>query len=242
MARDVFISYHNDAREEALALRSELEKNKISVWMAPDDFRKGFDYASSVPNAIKNCKVFVPILSADSERSVWMPKEIDTAINSEKIIIPYSLKGRDTSDSIDFYLTGIEKSEDLANTVERIRRHVGVNGNFFLKKWLEGGPYKKLNDPEEFLAMNIMTTAAFLFAALVLQLMLSTGSTVLSSSIFAIVFLDLVWYTGGMLVPRIGRTNNKRLIVLASLFVTTLLAVVWAIIEFVLLIVILKNI
>lgn len=242
MAKDVFISYHQDARQAALALRAALEKEKISVWMAPDDIKNGFTYASSVPYAIEGCKVFVPILSADSERSVWMPKEIDTAVNSGKIIIPYSLKGQDVSDSIGFYLTGIEKYEDMSDLVGRIKRHTGANVGFFLKKWLDGGPYKKLNDTEEYLAMNIITVMAFLFAALVFQLILSTGSTILASFIFSFIFLDLVWYTGGMIVPRIARTNNKKLIVFASLFVTTLLSVIWAILEFVLLILILKNI
>ena len=141
-----------------------------------------------------------------------------------------------------FYLTGIEKYEDMSDLVGRIKRHTGANVGFFLKKWLDGGPYKKLNDTEEYLSMNIITIMAFLFAALVFQLILSTGSTILSSFIFSFIFLDLVWYTGGMIVPRIARTNNKKLIIFASLFVTTLLAVIWAIIEFVLLILMLKNI
>ena len=225
MLHDVFISYHNDAREEALALRKALEDNKIAVWMAPDDIKEGFDYSSSVPNAIENCKVFVPILSPECNETVWMPKEVDTAVNTEKIILPYLLEGPNAPESLIFYLAGIEKFKDIDTLVARIKKEVSNNGHIFFTRWSDTGPYKKLNDKEEYLSANIMVICCLVFGLLSFFIFQSMYVSLVYSIIATLIYTDLVWYTSTRFIRLITRTDNVRLIVFSSILLTIFLAV-----------------
>ena len=62
--RDVFISYKAEELEEASWVKSVLENNGISCWMAPACIPGGSNYAVEIPQAIRQAKVFVLILSS----------------------------------------------------------------------------------------------------------------------------------------------------------------------------------
>ena len=61
--KDVFISYKAEETAEALWVKTSLEQNGISCWMAPTSIPGGSSYAKEITHAIENCKVFVLILS-----------------------------------------------------------------------------------------------------------------------------------------------------------------------------------
>ncbi|MBQ7086579.1 MAG: toll/interleukin-1 receptor domain-containing protein, partial [Clostridia bacterium] len=87
--KDIFISYKSDEYNIAKWVRDYLIKCGLSVWMAPEDIGGGENYASSIPVAIENCKVFVLILSEAAQKSRWVPRELDQAINDDKVIMPF---------------------------------------------------------------------------------------------------------------------------------------------------------
>lgn len=89
----IFISYSSIDTEWAQTLRARLERDGLSCWMAPEDIRAGQDYASEIPAAIANCSVFLLLLTDNAQRSTWIPKELDTAINLSKPIIPFVADG-----------------------------------------------------------------------------------------------------------------------------------------------------
>ena len=70
--------------------------------MAPYSIPPGSDYGSEIPPAIKNCDVFVLVLSYASQDSVWVPKEVDMALSNRKPIIPVHIDNSDINDSFDF--------------------------------------------------------------------------------------------------------------------------------------------
>lgn len=51
--KQVFISYKSEEYDDANWVKSVLEKNGISCWMAPMSIRGGSNYASEIPQAIK---------------------------------------------------------------------------------------------------------------------------------------------------------------------------------------------
>ena len=126
--KDVFISYKSEEYEKAAQLRTVLEQNGISCWMAPNSIPTGSNYAMEIPKAIRSCSVFVVLLSQRAQQSKWVSKELDRAINNGKAIVPVMLEQGPLRDPFDFYLTDVQRYEAytqagqaLQQIVQRIR-------------------------------------------------------------------------------------------------------------------------
>lgn len=120
--KDVFISYKAEEADEANWVKSALETNGISCWMAPACIPGGSSYATEIPQAIKQSKVFVLILSAKAQCSQWVSKEVDLAINEGKIILPFMLENCDLKDDFNFYLTNVQRYAAYENKVAAIEK------------------------------------------------------------------------------------------------------------------------
>lgn len=124
---DVFISYNSKEFNKASWVRTMLETNGISCWMAPADIPGGSSYAAEIPVAIKACKVFVLILSEKAQESKWVPKELDMAIGANKTIMPFMLENCTLRDDFNFYLTNIQRYEafeDKSRAAEKMVREI----------------------------------------------------------------------------------------------------------------------
>ncbi len=124
----VFISYSTKDLHQAETVRNVLENNAIPCWMAPRDIPGGSNYTKEIPIAIRGCQVFVLILSANSQSSPWVLKELDSAVNAGKVILPFMLEECQLSDEFNFLLTGAQrysayqkKAEALEALISRIR-------------------------------------------------------------------------------------------------------------------------
>ncbi|MBR7133776.1 MAG: TIR domain-containing protein [Clostridia bacterium] len=121
--KQVFISYKAEEFEQADWVRSTLENNGISCWMAPMCIPGGSSYAVEIPQAIRECKVFVLILSEKCQLSKWVPRELDQAINEGKLIMPFMLEDCDLKDDFNFYLTNVQRYkayESKAATISKM--------------------------------------------------------------------------------------------------------------------------
>lgn len=116
--KEVFISYSTKDSLSAETVRNVLEKNGISCWMAPRDIPGGSNYTKEIPVAIRNCKVFVLILSENAQSSHWVLKELDSAVNSGKVILPFMLEDFVLNDEFDFLLTGAQRYAVYRKKVE----------------------------------------------------------------------------------------------------------------------------
>lgn len=131
--KEIFISYSTMDITQAETIRNILENNGFSCWMAPRDIPGGSNYTREIPVAIRNCKVFLLILSANSQKSPWVLKELDAAVNNSKIILPFMLESFDLNEEFNFLLTGTQrytayqkKAEAIEALLERIHAIVGV--------------------------------------------------------------------------------------------------------------------
>ncbi len=122
MGSDIFISYKTEEFNEANYMKTIFEKNGLSCWMAPMSIAGGASYASEIPNAIRNAKVFVLILSRKAQESIWVPKEIDQAINLGKTILPFMIEDCGLNDDFNFYLTNVQRYEAYANKQAAINK------------------------------------------------------------------------------------------------------------------------
>lgn len=131
--KDIFISYKTEEFDDANWVKSTLENNGISCWMAPMSIPGGSSYAIEIPQAIRQCKVFVLILSEKSQESKWVPRELDQAINENKTVMPFMLENCALKDDFNFYLTNVQrymayenKSKAIEKMIREIRAIIGV--------------------------------------------------------------------------------------------------------------------
>ena len=89
VVKDVFISYSSKNFNEALKITKILDENNLSYWMAPDSIPTGSSYLDEIASAIVNSSCLLLVLSRDAENSSWVIKEVETAIDCKKKIIPY---------------------------------------------------------------------------------------------------------------------------------------------------------
>ena len=128
MKKDVFISYSSKDFDKVNNVKSILEVNGISCWMAPQCIPTGSSYAKEIPVAIRNCRVFLLMITSKSQESQWVPKEVSLALSECKCVIPFVIEDCMLTDIFNFFLTDVQryyafelKSDSLKELIERIR-------------------------------------------------------------------------------------------------------------------------
>ncbi len=105
---NVFISYSSRDLQQAEEIRNALEQDRISCWMDYRDISGGKDYTNTIPEAIDKSDVFVLILSENATESPWVARELRTAIDRKKSIIPYQIQDFTLNQSFQFALSGVQ--------------------------------------------------------------------------------------------------------------------------------------
>ena len=125
----VFISYSSKDYDSAYAVKMMLQQNGIDCWMAPESISMGDDYSNAIPQAIETCELFLLILSAHSQKSNWVPKELDRAITFKKTIIPFQIDSEALTTSFNFMLSNIQRIEafhDLEASYSKLLAHIKI--------------------------------------------------------------------------------------------------------------------
>ena len=129
--RYVFISYSSKDSNYVKQLVDMMNEVNMAYWKAPDMIGAGSNYAKEIPKAISECEVFLLILSANSQESIWVEKELDSAICCRKKIIPLRVDENDMNDLYKFYLNNVQmiqafvendKISNLEDILERIEK------------------------------------------------------------------------------------------------------------------------
>ena len=105
MAHDVFISHAKDDKTKADLLCLQLEQAGIRCWIAPRDVRPGRNWGSEIIRGLDNARVMILLLSASSNRSRPVIKEVERAFGKEIVIIPVRLEEVIPSDALEFFLS-----------------------------------------------------------------------------------------------------------------------------------------
>lgn len=132
--KEIFISYKSEEFDDALWVKTQLEDKGFSCWMAPMSITGGASYASEIPTAIQHCEVFVLILSNACQKSKWVPRELDQAINANKVIMPFMVEKCGLNDEFNFYLSNvqryyayIDRDKSFEKMVSDIKTYLGKN-------------------------------------------------------------------------------------------------------------------
>ena len=119
MAHDVFISHSSKDKVMADAICAGLEARGIRCWIAPRDVLPGVEWTKSIVDAISNCKLFLLILTDNSNRSLQAVKEVDCAVNHERIVLPFRLEDVKPTGSMEYYLSSIHWLDALTPPLEK---------------------------------------------------------------------------------------------------------------------------
>ena len=105
----IFISYSSKERNIADKVKLVLESNGVACWMAPNSIPPGSNYTKEIPIAIESADAVVLILSKSAQESNWVPKEIDSAINKGKMIIPLQIDNEHITEQFGFMLSQYQR-------------------------------------------------------------------------------------------------------------------------------------
>ena len=104
MQPEIFISYSNQDKPIADAIREALETASLGCWIASRDITPGQKYAEAILDGIDQCPVFLLVLSASSNASPQVEMEVNRAASKNKLILSFRLDQRPLSKSLEYYL------------------------------------------------------------------------------------------------------------------------------------------
>jgi len=105
MTHDVFVSYTKKDKVVADSIVATLEGNDIRCYYAPRDIKPGEDWGKAISDAIKGCKIFLLVFSGSSNKSRRVLDELNLAISTEKITLPFRIENLEPSDAMMLHLT-----------------------------------------------------------------------------------------------------------------------------------------
>ena len=106
-----------------------LNSNGISYWIDREGLDAGVTYAERISQSIKDCDVFLFLSTENANSSPWTLREISTAIDFGKTIIPVRIDHSSYADSVALYLASVQyidwlelgEQESLRRIVSRIK-------------------------------------------------------------------------------------------------------------------------
>jgi hypothetical protein len=119
MTHDVFISYSSQDKTVADAVCAKLESRKIRCWIAPRDVPAGLPYAAALIKAINTSRIVVLILSADSNKSVHVLREVGEAVDNAIPILPLRIEDIEPSEEMRYYIKSLHWLDALSPPRER---------------------------------------------------------------------------------------------------------------------------
>jgi len=118
MAHQVFISYAVEDRRIADAVCATLEARGIGCWIAPRDVLPGKNYAEAIIQAIRQSRVMVLILSAHSNNSAPVAREVERAADSEIDILTFRTEPVAPSPRLEFFISATHWLDALEPPLE----------------------------------------------------------------------------------------------------------------------------
>lgn len=101
---DFFVSYATPNKEVANYVVNKLESKGKKCFIAPRDIQTGAEYATQIVSAISNSCCVLLIFSKESDKSVFVLREVNSAVSRNKTIIPLRIEDFLPSEAMEFYL------------------------------------------------------------------------------------------------------------------------------------------
>jgi|694.fasta_scaffold22256_5 hypothetical protein len=104
---DVFISHSSSDSKLAFAICHYLEEKEIRCWIAPRDVQGGMEYAESIINGIRNCKIMIVVFTENANNSIFVKNEVERAFNYKLTIMPFKVDEAIPSATLELFLSSV---------------------------------------------------------------------------------------------------------------------------------------
>ncbi len=102
---DVFVSYSQPDRQQALEIVSQLESCAIRVWVAPRDIAPSAEWAAEIIEAISASRIMVLVFSSSSNGSPQVRREVERAVHRQIPILPVRIEDVLPTKSMEYFLS-----------------------------------------------------------------------------------------------------------------------------------------
>ena len=118
MAHDVFISHSNQDSTVASAMCARLEQAGIRCWIAPRDVRPGKNSDREIIRGLNDARVVIVVLSANTNRSRKVIKEVERAFYKRIFIIPVRTEEVEPSEALECFLSSEQWLDEVILPLE----------------------------------------------------------------------------------------------------------------------------
>ena len=141
MKRIAFISHSSKDKAVGDTVCHFLESHGIPCWIAPRDVTPGKNYGAAIVDAIDECDVFILVLSAESNKSSQVVREVERAASTNSVIIPLRIEPVQPSRDLEFYVS----SSHWLDAIEKpIEKHLNALVNAIRDWQNKGEPLERL--------------------------------------------------------------------------------------------------
>lgn len=147
MAHDVFISYSEKDKPVADAVVAGLEQKRTRCWIAPRDVTPGTLWGDAILEAIESSAVMVVIVSGSSNRSRQVIREVERAVASEVIVIPFRIENVDLTGAMAYFLSSEHWLDAITPPLERHIEKLGRTIQLFLAEGDASQLEERLDEP-----------------------------------------------------------------------------------------------
>jgi TIR domain len=102
---EVFVSYSQPDAGCAFELVTRIEAAGFSCWVAPRDIDPAADWAAAIIDAIAAARIMVLVLSANSNNSAQVRREVERAVHKQLNILPFRIEDVVPSKSLEYFLS-----------------------------------------------------------------------------------------------------------------------------------------
>lgn len=108
MATDVFISYCRENSADADRICQFLEQNNVSCWMAPRNIPGGMEWPEAIVEGIKGSRILLVLLSASTQRSKQIGRELTLASDNDLTVITVRLDDVPAPDKLQYFTSNLQ--------------------------------------------------------------------------------------------------------------------------------------
>lgn len=133
MEKIVFISHSSRNAKEAQQICDYIESEGLKCWIAPRDVRPGHNWDEEIAEGIEQTRVFVLLLSSESNISENVHKELHQAVAQKNPIFPVRIQDVKPGKKFKHLLSGIQWTDafpllnmnELSKLINLIKDYIG---------------------------------------------------------------------------------------------------------------------
>jgi hypothetical protein len=179
MAHDVFISYSSKDQAVADAACASLERRGFRCWLASRDITPSADYGEAIIDGITGARAFVLLLSAASNASQQVRREVERAVHLNLPIVAMRIEKVELAKSLEYFLATPQRFDALTRPLDPHLDYLGGALEHILKGAAAPRPVKRAQMPAFLQDRRVLIGGG---AALAIVAVLSTWLSISSAT------------------------------------------------------------